>query len=511
LLKGIHQTKEQILLIDTSASMGVEDVRPSRFEKALILARHFIKRAVGHQISIVVFSDKSKRIIPFTEDTDLIDARLQSLKSLDLNRGGTALTMAVQESINYFIANNGNKMGNIVVFTDGEEHEQFSMQVPDDISIAMVGIGTNKGGPVPIRDRNGVFRGNKKYNGNQVISKLNESFFKKMKDELENYEYWIASSYSLPTGSIRNFLEARHRAKIEKSKVRIKPVMMEWLMIPGIILLIFSYLFKLGKAFKYTSVILLLFCFETKAQEEKKEPEIKPTPEMIELENKMMSGDMSEMTKKRLVGEYVKSNDKKSAEKLLKEVLNNKDIAEDSKGMHFNLGTLQLENKKIGEAVKTYNDLLKYIEKNPKANKDLKDKVGKNLAKALQMQMQQQQQQKSGESKEKKEGEGESKSGESQGDNQGKQNQQKKQDKEGDGKKDKKEKKKDGKGKDKKKDGKDNEGDKKSDADNKGKKSLNKKKLPSMLKQLISDDNKLQKKMIDKDTKDPRKFDKKDW
>ena len=48
----------------------------------------------------------------------------------------------------------------------------------DDISHAngVVGIGTARGGPVPNRDSKGIFRGNKKFNGKLVISKLDEKF-----------------------------------------------------------------------------------------------------------------------------------------------------------------------------------------------------------------------------------------------------------------------------------------------------------------------------------------------
>ena len=45
-LKSVKQktTRTQtMILIDTSLSMGAQDIRPSRFEKALMLARHFVK------------------------------------------------------------------------------------------------------------------------------------------------------------------------------------------------------------------------------------------------------------------------------------------------------------------------------------------------------------------------------------------------------------------------------------------------------------------------------------
>ena len=53
--------QKTIVLIDASSSMLVEDVQPNRFKRALTVARHFVKNAIGHQISVIVFSDISKK------------------------------------------------------------------------------------------------------------------------------------------------------------------------------------------------------------------------------------------------------------------------------------------------------------------------------------------------------------------------------------------------------------------------------------------------------------------
>src|SRR5690606_35408348 len=57
-----------IILIDTSASMLAEDVKPSRLQKAVLIAKHFARKAAGHQLSIVVFAEIQKKIVPFTND-----------------------------------------------------------------------------------------------------------------------------------------------------------------------------------------------------------------------------------------------------------------------------------------------------------------------------------------------------------------------------------------------------------------------------------------------------------
>src|SRR5690606_18256516 len=91
-----------VILIDTSASMLAEDLRLNRIGKALMLTKHYVKKAVGQQISIMVFSHNSKNLVPFTTDINLVEDRVDGIKSLDLNRGGTGLRTAIQEALQYF-------------------------------------------------------------------------------------------------------------------------------------------------------------------------------------------------------------------------------------------------------------------------------------------------------------------------------------------------------------------------------------------------------------------------
>ena len=78
-----------IILIDTSASMLAEDVKPSRLQKASLIAKHFARKAAGQQISIVAFAEIQKKIVlalTFARDvylrTELVDCQ-ENLKSLE--------------------------------------------------------------------------------------------------------------------------------------------------------------------------------------------------------------------------------------------------------------------------------------------------------------------------------------------------------------------------------------------------------------------------------------------
>lgn len=521
--------QKTVLLIDSSASMLAEDVRPNRFEKAVLLAKHFIKKAVGHQISVVVFSDGQKRIVPFTNDKDLIEARLNTLESLDLERGGTGLSLAIQESIQYFINSENRPFGNILILTDAEETDGgLKLDIPEGISVGVVGIGTAKGGPIPLRSPRGMYKGNKKHNGETVISKLDESFLKSMGNEIEHFKYWVASSYTLPTEEVLNFFGKALKTKVSKEDFRVRPVLANNLIVPGVLALLLAFLLKNFPTFS-TVLLLVMLIPKSWAAEEKPEPPPK-SKLVLELEEDFAKNKLNDDGKKMLATELLKGGRAEDAQKLFSEILPEK-VNSNSVDEHFNLGASQLKSGAISEGIGTYTRLIDYLQSNPSPeNKELLEKSKQNVLKAIQAQSQaqSQKQKKSDEQEKKKEDQGQDGESSEQGDQsdkdqdkQGKSGQtkgQKKDDKDGEGQKD-KNKKKNGDDKDQDKDknkddekGKDGEREKKDGKSTGGSdQKMNKEKMPSILKQLMSDDNQLQKKVIDAETVERKTREKKDW
>ena len=158
--------QKTIILIDVSRSMLAEDVRPNRFKKAIMVARHFVKKAVGHKISIVIFSETTRRVVPFTDDIDLLDSRLTGLESLKIVKGGSNISTSIKEVIQYLSPQDS---GNLLILTDMEEHERsIQLSISDDINVALVGVGTVRGGPIPLRDNTGNLSGYLKHKGSRV-------------------------------------------------------------------------------------------------------------------------------------------------------------------------------------------------------------------------------------------------------------------------------------------------------------------------------------------------------
>ncbi len=521
--------QKTIIVIDSSASMLAEDVRPNRFKKALFMARHFIKNAAGHQIAVVLFSDIQKRLVPFTDDIDLLDARVAALEDTDLRKGGSNISQAIKESIQYFKTGKTEPVGNILLFTDSEDNgESFELDVPSGVNIAAVGVGTIKGGRIPLRDPNGRYWGNKKFNGNDVITKLDEKSLKDLGSSIKNYKYWIASTYNLPTDQILNFFRKSFSNSFSKGNMTVRPVKGYWLIISFILIYCVSVL--IGRMRSYTFVLLVCLILplvdETLADIVTKE----------ELSKKLIDGSFQDKSKLALADYYIKEKDFEKAAKLYEEYSESVMGSNLTDEENYNLGLLELKLGKLKNGIdrlsdvkrnitdeKVQNDINRAIYQALKQEQQNKDKKEENKEdkkeqnknnknqnqdnkKNNQDQNKQDNKQNKGQNKE--QDQQKQKKDKEQKNEDKKKKQEQKEDKGKDGKKDKDKNKKDSQGKKKKK--KKNKSLKEKEEEIKKKRKMIK--LPAMVKQLMGDDRELQKEYFDTRTNKPsRKREKKDW
>ncbi len=513
--------QKTIIILDSSASMLSEDIRPSRFGKAIQLARHFVKNAAGHQISIVLFSDIQKRLIPFTDDIDLLDSRLAALEKTNAVSGGSNISQAIAEATGYFqTEDQKTASGNILVFTDAEESEgAFDADLGSNVNLAVVGIGTVKGGNIPLRWEDGSFRGYKTVKGEPVITRLDEEYIKKIGRNVKNYKYWIANSYSLPTDEIMNFFRGSYNKTNGKGDMRVRPVFSHLILIPAIILYCVSILLGRFASFKTVMSILLVSATLSSgafAQEEDK-TELPPIPAHLKKDiDKMKSGKSDRKEILKVAEGFLKNNDDVRATELYKEYSK----SDDDQEVQFNHATALLKSNKLDEAM----PIIQEIFKNSK-NEELKDKLRNNILLTMNSEGKSKDKNKKDDKKEDK------KDGES--DKNDKKDDQNKDGESGDKKDDKS---KDGKGQDKQ-DQKNSKSDKQKDQDKKDEKDKQDKdkdkkdpkdldkpdrpepspqtlqekekmieqkrkmvKTPAMVKQILNDDRELQKRMMDTTT-----------
>ena len=166
---------EVVVALDISNSMLADDIYPNRLEKAKRLISRIINKSGENKVALIVFAGEAFVQLPITDDFISAKMFLESITPSLIARQGTDIGAAIDLAAKSFTAND--KIGKaIIVITDGENHEGGAEEAAvraaeKGINIYMLGIGTEKGGRIPVAGKNEFMRDSE---GFVVVSKLNE-------------------------------------------------------------------------------------------------------------------------------------------------------------------------------------------------------------------------------------------------------------------------------------------------------------------------------------------------
>jgi Ca-activated chloride channel family protein len=174
-----------MIAIDLSNSMLAEDLQPNRLMRAKQSISKLIDRLQGDRIGLIVFAGEAYVQLPITTDYSAAKLFLSTINTSIVPTQGTAIGKAIELSIKSFdLENDQNKA--IIVITDGENHEDDAIEKAKEaedlgIFVHAIGMGSEDGGPIPIKSRNGRITGYQKdKEGNTVITTLNEDMLKQI-------------------------------------------------------------------------------------------------------------------------------------------------------------------------------------------------------------------------------------------------------------------------------------------------------------------------------------------
>jgi len=177
-----------ILALDISRSMLAEDISPSRIDRAKMELSLFINKLKSDRLGLIAFAGLAYPQSPLTIDYSIIKTFLSSMNVGDIPVGGTNIEMAINTAIDMF--DNGTRKGGsrskvLILLTDGESHDgkvidSAKKAAEKGIIIYTIGIGSENGELIPIRDRDGKNTGYLKSEGKPVLSKLNDKLLKQI-------------------------------------------------------------------------------------------------------------------------------------------------------------------------------------------------------------------------------------------------------------------------------------------------------------------------------------------
>ncbi|HCP40667.1 MAG TPA: hypothetical protein DIT65_02640 [Cryomorphaceae bacterium] len=251
-----------IFALDVSRSMLAEDIAPSRLDKAKLLISNSLKMLSGDRVGIVAYAGSAYPALPIT--TDYVAAKM-ALSAADPNAvpsQGTNLAAALEYGSKYF--NPASPAGRfIIVFTDGEDHEALGdLELPDfPINILMVGLGTQSGGPIPLKKSSRGTTYKKDRNGEVVITKRDEKVLAGLIKYLDA-AYLDGNRTEQALDGIKEFIERGQKADIsEEIAIDYEP-QFQWFLLPALFLVLLYLMLpnKMGSPFTYGPFVLMLCC-----------------------------------------------------------------------------------------------------------------------------------------------------------------------------------------------------------------------------------------------------------
>ena len=165
-----------MVLVDVSASMLVEDVKPNRLERAGREVLDFIRVIQGDRIGLVAFSGAAFVQCPLTLDYQAVELFLRELAPDLIPVPGTDLGAAIETAVSAFDEETETDKV-IVLITDGEDNESRGLEAArmaaeKGIRIFVFGMGEASGGPIPNAEGGGGFK--KDEQGKMILSRLDE-------------------------------------------------------------------------------------------------------------------------------------------------------------------------------------------------------------------------------------------------------------------------------------------------------------------------------------------------
>ncbi|MEY3498892.1 MAG: hypothetical protein RL308_561 [Bacteroidota bacterium] len=171
-----------VFAVDVSKSMLCEDVAPSRLEKSKQIVSQIINQLVGDRIGIVAYAGSAFPVLPITTDYGVAKMFLQSMNPSMVSSQGTSLDEAIKLSSTYF--DDDKKTSKLLILiSDGEDHSEGASDAAEEanklgMKIMTIGVGTPKGGPIPLKENGRVLSFKRDQNNEVVVTKLNEESLK---------------------------------------------------------------------------------------------------------------------------------------------------------------------------------------------------------------------------------------------------------------------------------------------------------------------------------------------
>lgn len=259
---AINSDLSVLFVIDTSISMRALDYNENkeRFEGVINDCCYIVDELSSCKFSIITFGDEARKVIPFTTDTDMVQAELKAInleddyyaKGSSMNLVKNTLEQTLKEEKQ---RQNGNSKFVIFFVSDGEITkegevlESFSNIEQYTSNGAVMGYGTSAGGKMVSRayadDQNSdyyyLYYYDDNYNRVAAISKLDETNLKKIASDI-GIDYIQMSKASNINYKLNDIKQQISNSQTTEEKISSYKDIYYYFAIPLVILLIVDFI-----------------------------------------------------------------------------------------------------------------------------------------------------------------------------------------------------------------------------------------------------------------------------
>ena len=233
-----------VFAMDVSRSMLCQDVAPNRLERSKQIATQLVNNFVGNRVGVIAYAGKAIPQVPITTDYGAAKLFLTSLSTDMLSSQGTAISQALQISKKFFShSKDANKA--LVILSDGEDHSSNTQQklknlVKEGISVYTIGVGTAKGGPIPIEEDGKITSYKKDRLGEPVITRLDIINLQRIAKEGKG-NYIHASNTQSVIKELTTALQKMEQKEYEAKQFTDFEDQFQWFLGLGILLLVLEF------------------------------------------------------------------------------------------------------------------------------------------------------------------------------------------------------------------------------------------------------------------------------
>ena len=243
-----------MIALDISKSMMAEDIidEYNRLDIAKLSIGKLMNELRGDHVGIVVFAGEAYKQLPLTPDYQVAKLFLKNIGTDMISSQGTDIGNAIELCMSSFSEERKNNKA-IVIISDGEDHEEMAVKAAKEateegVVICTVGMGSEKGVPIPIV-RYGKKIGIKKdKDESTVLTKLNEENLIQIA-QAGNGTYTKTRGLNLNLRKILDRINEIEKTTLKKDRYSTYDDQFQWFLLPALLLLLLDFIIfeKRGK------------------------------------------------------------------------------------------------------------------------------------------------------------------------------------------------------------------------------------------------------------------------